>query len=73
MARPRDKRLILFVLAGVLLGAIFVGFDVVSEEHLEEGTLTGTWASAHTLVDHLLPLVVGALSRANQAEPIAKQ
>lgn len=58
---PSDKRLAVYVLLGVLAGATYVGFDLYAEAHLESGTLTGTWASAHTLVDHLLPLVLGAL------------
>lgn len=58
---PSDRRLLLYVLSGVLAGAVYVGFDLYAESHLETGTLTGTWASAHTLVDHLLPLVLGAL------------
>jgi signal transduction histidine kinase len=58
---PRDKRLLLYVLLGVLAGATYVGFDLYAEAHLETGTLTGTWASAHTLVDHLLPLLLGGL------------
>jgi len=56
-----DKPLLLYVLLGVIAGATYVGFDLYAESHLETGTLTGTWASAHTLVDHLLPVVLGGL------------
>jgi signal transduction histidine kinase len=61
LAYSRDKRLVFYVLAGVAAGALYVAFDVYSEDHLQNGTLTGTMASAHTFVDHLLPLLLGAL------------
>jgi signal transduction histidine kinase len=38
-----------------------VVFDVVAESRLRQGTLTGAFAQAHAVVDHLSPLVVGML------------
>ena len=50
-----------YVLVGVLAGTIYVGFDLVSESKLSAGTLTGAFASAHYLVDHLIPVLAGGL------------
>jgi len=50
-----------YVLLGVLAGAIYVGFDLVSEAKLSAGTLTGFLASAHYLIDHLIPVLAGGL------------
>jgi signal transduction histidine kinase len=59
---PRKEwPLAIYVLLGVLAGATYVGFDLVSEAKLTSGTLTGTLASAHYLVDHLIPVLAGGL------------
>lgn len=50
----------LYVAVGSLLGAAYVAFDVWAERRLARGTLTGALAGAHDLVDHLLPLLLGA-------------
>jgi signal transduction histidine kinase len=50
-----------YVLVGVLAGALYVAFDVVSEAKLRVGTLTGPLASAHYLFDHSLPVLAGGL------------
>jgi len=50
-----------YVLLGVLAGATYVGFDLVSEAKLSAGTLTGLLASAHDLIDHLIPVLAGGL------------
>lgn len=50
-----------YVLLGVLAGATYVGFDLVSEAKLSAGTLTGLLASAHYLIDHLIPVLAGGL------------
>jgi signal transduction histidine kinase len=56
-----DLRLPLYVALGSLAGAAYVLFDVVSEARLRAGTLTGLFAQAHAVIDHLSPIVVGAL------------
>jgi two-component system sensor histidine kinase TtrS len=58
---PRDLRLPLYVALGAVAGAAYVLFDVVAESRLREGTLTGAFAQAHAVVDHLSPIVVGML------------
>ncbi len=40
---------------------MYVVFDVLSEAKIGHGGLTGPLAHAHTLVDHVLPIFVGAL------------
>jgi len=50
-----------YVLLGLLAGAVYVGFDLVSEAKLGAGTLTGTLASAHDIIDHLIPVLAGGL------------
>jgi signal transduction histidine kinase len=57
----REARLFAYVAVGILSGAVYVVFDVLSEARLRSGTLTGTLARAHDLVDHVSPLLVGAL------------
>jgi signal transduction histidine kinase len=57
----REPRLAIYVLIGVLGGALYVVFDVLSEAKIESGTLTGPLAQAHTIIDQVLPLVVGGL------------
>jgi signal transduction histidine kinase len=60
-ARPRDLRLVAHIAIGVVAGAVYVVFDLLSESRLEAGTLTGALAQAHTVIDHTLPIVVGGL------------
>jgi signal transduction histidine kinase len=50
-----------YVLVGVLAGALYVAFDVVSEAKLSVGTLTGPLATAHYWFDHSLPVLAGGL------------
>ncbi len=50
-----------YVLLGLLAGAAYVAFDIVSEARLRAGTLTGPLADAHYLVDHLIPVLAGSL------------
>jgi signal transduction histidine kinase len=38
-----------------------VVFDILSEAKIESGTLTGPFARAHAIVDHVFPVLVGAL------------
>jgi signal transduction histidine kinase len=60
--RPsRDARLIVYVVTGTLLGAVYVAFDVLSESRLAQGTLTGALASLHMVVDRSGPLLVGGM------------
>lgn len=60
-ARPRDARLLVYVALGMLAGACYVVFDVLSESRLEHGTLGGALASAHVVIDRSMPVLVGAL------------
>ena len=41
--------------------ATYVAFDLVSEAKLKAGTLTGMLADAHSVIDHLIPVLAGAL------------
>jgi signal transduction histidine kinase len=60
-ARPWDPRLFAYVGIGTLAGTLVVVFDVLSESRIGSGTLTGTLADAHALVDHSFPVIAGAL------------
>lgn len=60
-AEKKDARLVVYVLAGVLGGALYVVFDIFSESKLESGTLTGVMASMHRVVDRIVPIAAGAL------------
>jgi signal transduction histidine kinase len=53
--------LIAFISAGLAAGAAYVALDVAAEARLRHGALTGAFASAHDLVDHVVPIVIGAL------------
>jgi signal transduction histidine kinase len=44
-----------------MAGVAYVVFDVLSESRMRSGTLTGALADAHTVVDHFLPVLAGAL------------
>lgn len=61
MAYSRGVGGSLYVAVGSLLGAAYVAFDLWAERRLAHGTLTGALAGTHDLVDHLLPLFLGAL------------
>src|SRR5262245_30071379 len=56
-----DVRLAIYVVLGTLTGTAYVVFDALSESRLESGTLTGTLAGAHAVIDRSLPVLVGAL------------
>src|SRR5579859_4416951 len=60
-SRSLDSRLLAYVALGLLAGTTYVLFDVLSEAKIQSGTLTGPFARAHAIVDHILPMVVGAL------------
>jgi signal transduction histidine kinase len=59
--RPKEVRLFAYVASGVVAGVLYVIFDVLSESRLRSGTLTGHLAEAHAVIDHVSPVVVGAL------------
>jgi signal transduction histidine kinase len=59
--KKRESRLLAYVAVGALAGAAYVVFDLVSEAKIGRGTLTGSLERAHTLVDHILPILVGGL------------
>jgi len=55
-----DARLVMYVVIGALAGAIYVVFDIFSESRLENGTLTGVMAGAHSVVDRIVPILAGS-------------
>ncbi|HMJ54079.1 MAG TPA: HAMP domain-containing sensor histidine kinase [Polyangiaceae bacterium] len=59
--RTTDARLLVYVLLGTLAGVVYVLFDILSEARLESGTLTGAMASAHSVIDRIVPILAGAL------------
>lgn len=59
--RQRPLGLIAFVSAGLAAGAAYVALDIAAEARIRHGALTGGYASAHNLVDHVVPIVIGAL------------
>src|SRR5271170_5319474 len=59
--RPWEPRLLAYIGLGALGGFVYVVFDIVAESRLAQGTLTGGLARAHDVIDHILPLVAGAL------------
>jgi two-component system sensor kinase FixL len=59
--RLKEAHLFVYVALGVLVGALYVVFDVLSEARLRSGTLTGILAGAHDVIDHVSPLLVGGL------------
>jgi signal transduction histidine kinase len=61
VAKRKAWPLAVYVLVGVLAGATYVAFDLVSEAKLRAGTLTGALAGAHSVIDHLIPVLAGAL------------
>jgi signal transduction histidine kinase len=60
-SEPRDLRLPVYVALGAVAGAGYVLFDVMSEARIRSGTLSGAIADLHALIDHILPVLVGAL------------
>jgi signal transduction histidine kinase len=61
VANRKEWPLAVYLLLGLLAGSTYVGFDLVSEAKLRSGTLTGALASAHSVVDHLIPVLAGGL------------
>jgi signal transduction histidine kinase len=61
VANRKEWPLAAYVLTGLLAGAAYVAFDLVSEARLRAGTLTGALAGAHSLIDHLIPVLAGSL------------
>ena len=61
MAPRRPWPALVYVLLGLFAGATYVAFDLISEAKLKAGTLTGPLADAHSLIDHLIPVLAGAL------------
>lgn len=59
--RPQELRLFVYVGLGLVLGVLYVVFDMLSESRLEKGTLTGSLAHAHTLIDRAFPILAGGL------------
>jgi two-component system NtrC family sensor kinase len=59
--RPQGMRPYALVLLGTALGGIYVAFDLVSEARIRDGTMRGPLADLHQVIDHALPLLVGAL------------
>lgn len=61
MSTRKEWPLAVYVLLGLFAGATYVAFDLVSEAKLKAGTLTGPLADAHSLIDHLIPVLAGSL------------
>ncbi|HEX3777062.1 MAG TPA: HAMP domain-containing sensor histidine kinase [Polyangiaceae bacterium] len=61
MANRKEWPLAVNLLLGIFAGAAYVAFDLVSEAKLRAGTLEGALASAHSIFDHLIPIVAGGL------------
>ena len=59
--RPSELRLVAYIALGAAAGLTYVVFDVLSEAKIRSGTLTGPLASAHDVIDHVLPVLVGVL------------
>lgn len=57
----RTSRLLWWTALGALAGAAYVAFDVLAEDKIEHGTLTGGLARLHALIDHSFPILAGAL------------
>lgn len=60
-ARSKEMRPHALVALGAAFGAAYVVFDLMSEARIRAGTLRGPLANAHEIVDHALPVLVGAL------------
>lgn len=60
-ARHPDHRLFLYVALGLAVGLADVAFDVLSENRIGRGTLTGALARAHAVVDRTFPILLGGL------------
>jgi signal transduction histidine kinase len=56
-----ELRLLAYVALGCLVGASYVVFDVLSEGRIRSGTLAGSFAEAHVLVDRVVPVLIGGL------------
>ena len=50
-----------YVVLGVIAALSYVSFDVIAESKIRDGTITGTLANAHTLIDKVLPLIAGVM------------
>jgi signal transduction histidine kinase len=59
--RGPDHRLFVYVALGVAVGIADVLFDVLSERRIGAGTLTGTLAGVHAIVDRTFPILLGGL------------
>ena len=59
--RPSELRLVAYITLGAAAGLTYVVFDVLSEAKIRTGTLTGTLAHAHDVIDHVFPVLVGVL------------
>ena len=51
----------LYMLIGATAGALFVAFDLHAENRMRHGTLHGLLSYAHAVIDHVLPIIAGAL------------
>jgi two-component system C4-dicarboxylate transport sensor histidine kinase DctB len=50
-----------YIVLGVIAAVSYVSFDLLAESKIRDGTLSGALASAHTVIDKVLPLVAGVL------------
>jgi signal transduction histidine kinase len=61
MTRSQQARPYAIALLGATAGFAYVVFDLFSEARIGSGTLQGPLAEAHAVIDHALPVLVGAL------------
>jgi signal transduction histidine kinase len=61
VARSPRMRPYAIAFLGAAAGMAYVVFDLVSEARIGRGTLQGPLAQAHAIIDHTLPVLVGAL------------
>jgi two-component system sensor histidine kinase HupT/HoxJ len=57
----KEPRLARYIALGMAASVSYVAFDVLAEAKIRDGTLTGALASAHTLIDKMLPLIAGLM------------
>ncbi|HMJ14928.1 MAG TPA: HAMP domain-containing sensor histidine kinase [Polyangiaceae bacterium] len=50
-----------YVVLGAIAALSYVSFDLLAESKIRDGTLHGALASAHAVIDKVLPLVAGVL------------
>ncbi|HEY6561505.1 MAG TPA: HAMP domain-containing sensor histidine kinase [Polyangiaceae bacterium] len=60
-AHVPEPKLFRYIVLGVVAALSYVSFDVIAESKIRDGTITGPLASAHTLIDKVMPLIAGVM------------